>query len=283
MKNTVRREDFWEFGKDQGLMHEVIVTGRKVGAYKNFWSSLAHDKELFKKVVSMVMLDGFKASYSQRCARKIMCNNFLGIEETTQYFGVKFREEELAQLEEIPFTEKTLKERKYTHILVAGYPLSILDIDSRTPIDIFSATDYSDERFVREEKVVLKWYLINKDIEPHSRGKNYQDQLAVKWHSDEVPRTCEVVYGVLLYYLARGSYALRGMHGGMHGGDVYARCQDVISRGHRIAVGYRDDVDTCRPCLRLVDHSDDYRDVSIGLALSKTHDSEFERSLSNKW
>lgn len=41
-----------EFGKDFGLMHEVIITGRKVGADKHWWTLLIKDKALFAKVVA---------------------------------------------------------------------------------------------------------------------------------------------------------------------------------------------------------------------------------------
>ncbi len=50
-EGTVRRQ---EFGKEVGLVHEVVVTGRKVGADRAFWSTLAHDEELFRKVVGLV-------------------------------------------------------------------------------------------------------------------------------------------------------------------------------------------------------------------------------------
>ena len=43
-----------EFGSDHGLIHETIVTGRKVGAGKDFWATLAHNEELFAKVVAFV-------------------------------------------------------------------------------------------------------------------------------------------------------------------------------------------------------------------------------------
>lgn len=43
------------FGKEHGLINEVLVTGRKVGADKKFWASLAHNKELFRKVVAVVI------------------------------------------------------------------------------------------------------------------------------------------------------------------------------------------------------------------------------------
>ncbi len=51
MDTTVRHEDF---GKDLGLLHEVIVTGRKVGADRDFWARLAHDQGLLANVVTYV-------------------------------------------------------------------------------------------------------------------------------------------------------------------------------------------------------------------------------------
>lgn len=49
--DIVRQSDF---GKDVGLVHEMIVTGRKVGAASDFYAALAHDEALFRRVVEMV-------------------------------------------------------------------------------------------------------------------------------------------------------------------------------------------------------------------------------------
>jgi hypothetical protein len=43
-----------EFGKELGLVHEVVITGRKVGADKEFWKALAHDQKLFQSIVENV-------------------------------------------------------------------------------------------------------------------------------------------------------------------------------------------------------------------------------------
>lgn len=70
-EDIVRQE---EFGKDLGLIHEVVVTGRKVGATKEFWSKLAHNEDLFRSVVSQILpqelaeqniLAGWSEFYSQ--------------------------------------------------------------------------------------------------------------------------------------------------------------------------------------------------------------------------
>lgn len=42
-----------EFGRDHGVLHEAVVTGRKVGAGRGFWNSLAENKKLFGKFVGV--------------------------------------------------------------------------------------------------------------------------------------------------------------------------------------------------------------------------------------
>jgi len=44
-----------QFGEDHGLLHEAVVTGRKVGAGKDFWAALAHNEQLFARVVALVV------------------------------------------------------------------------------------------------------------------------------------------------------------------------------------------------------------------------------------
>lgn len=53
---TVRQEE--AFGRDEGVIHEAVVTGRKVGAGKAFWSGLAHDEAFFREVMGIAELHG---------------------------------------------------------------------------------------------------------------------------------------------------------------------------------------------------------------------------------
>ncbi len=62
-KNTVQQEEE-VFGKDFGLIHETIVTGRKVGAGKDFWAKLAHDENLFSRTVEFVGLGEYSVGYN---------------------------------------------------------------------------------------------------------------------------------------------------------------------------------------------------------------------------
>ncbi|NCN53103.1 hypothetical protein GW950_01415 [Candidatus Wolfebacteria bacterium] len=57
-KSMVRPEE--EFGRDFCLVKEAVITGRKVGAGKKFWSALAHNQKLFAEVVKYVQLGGYE-------------------------------------------------------------------------------------------------------------------------------------------------------------------------------------------------------------------------------
>ncbi len=50
------------FGKDLGLMHELVLAGRKLGVGSDFFSKLAHNPMLFRRVIEMVKAD--TTSYS---------------------------------------------------------------------------------------------------------------------------------------------------------------------------------------------------------------------------
>lgn len=43
-----------DFGKDLGLVHEAVITGRKVNVGKEFWAALAESPKIFGKVAPLV-------------------------------------------------------------------------------------------------------------------------------------------------------------------------------------------------------------------------------------
>jgi len=175
--------------------------------------------------------------------RKIMGRNFLSIAEVEQHFGVTYSEEQLKSLAEIPFSEATLKECKDTHILVAGFPMTILDI--RTKIyskkmeicfvprgvryRLSENGGYSAQAFAATEKVGLRWYLIRKDIVNHSfSAETFNDAKRLLGPGDVVPRACELVYATLLYFMATGERLF---------GRWYVCCIDLDLDGHQIGIG----------------------------------------------
>jgi len=43
-----------KFGTELGLMHEVLIMGRKVGADREFWKTLSRGEDMFRRVVELV-------------------------------------------------------------------------------------------------------------------------------------------------------------------------------------------------------------------------------------
>lgn len=65
-----------DFGKDVGLVHEAIITGRKVGADREFWARLAHDEEFFRKVFSFYEGNA-EVKAEDKIISRILATNFL--------------------------------------------------------------------------------------------------------------------------------------------------------------------------------------------------------------
>lgn len=223
---TVRQSE--EFGKDFGLVHEAIVTGRKVGAGKDFWSKLAHDEALFQRVVELVdPLPTVTLTVSQERAREIMGSNFHGPDQVAEHFRVRFTEDELGRLAEVPFSEDVLESCKDTHILVAGYPLSILEVKKRAKPHFWNQDWYIGEPFAKKTKPELRWYLVRKTAVPNSFSKTWAEQQELL-ETSFVPQACVMVYSIVLHFLATGERLFE---------RTYVRCQDVDSGGYRVDVG----------------------------------------------
>jgi hypothetical protein len=243
-----------DFGKDHGLIHEAVVTGRKVGAGQDFWAKLAHDEGLFRNVVALVMGNGTLAESAPSAiaaeiisksrtslnpawlrAREIMGKNFLGVEEVMTHYKVMPTVEQLDALAEIPFSETELEECKDTHLLVAGFPMTILDVrakaPSKKPKTFYSYKDawYNTQAFATDEKVGLRWYLIRKTAVDSSFSKLFDNQKRLLGPKDEVPRACELVYAVVLYFMATGERLFS---------NTYVRTITLDADGYRVNVGY---------------------------------------------
>lgn len=167
-------------------------------------------------------------------AREIMGRNLLTVEDVQRHFRVRFTDEQLAELGEIPWSEDVLQECKDTHILFPGFPLTILEIRKRAAkkgVKLFySDRDawYNDQKFARDEKVSLRWHLIRKDIVENSTNRTYDDQLALLGPDEEAAQAAAMVYTIILYFLVTGIRLFE---------HIYARCQNVTSHGSRVSVG----------------------------------------------
>jgi hypothetical protein len=135
-------------------------------------------------------------------AHKIMGENFFGVEEAMKYFGVNPSNQELVSLWRIPFPWTTLRELKDSHILVAEFPLTIVQIMDRVGSKLFDTNQsyYSRMSFANEPGWV-SWHLIRKTAAPGSKSKTWEEQRKLLNKSDRVPATRQMVYAIIGYYL----------------------------------------------------------------------------------
>lgn len=140
----------------------------------------------------------------QRKFQKIMGKeNFFGIEEAMKYFKVNPTDQDLNALAKIPFSEPVLKKLKDTHILVAVFPLSILDIRKMNAKLFHDDSRYNDESFAKE-RGKTSWQLVRKTPVPNSIWKNWPEhrELFRRLKDDEIPTTQVMVYTITGHYFA---------------------------------------------------------------------------------
>src|SRR5262249_43345915 len=121
-----------------------------------------------------------------------------GIDQVQQHFGVTYAEQQLLELIDLPWPDEVLRACASTHVLVAGYPLAIDDLQKRHPA-LFRADNGKWPFASATTQVNLRWYLIRKSWVPGSLGKTYADQLGLLPPDQEVPRACEMTFALLLH------------------------------------------------------------------------------------
>lgn len=144
-------------------------------------------------------------SVSNNRARSIMGKNFFGVEKVTKYFEVNPNHLQLAALAEIPFSEAVLAQSKDTHVLVAVFPLSILEIrakqgDARL---FYDQSWYNQEAFAKE-RGETGWHLVRKTPVEDSFSKTWDEQQALLSKDDETPSARVMTYAIIGLYLATG-------------------------------------------------------------------------------
>lgn len=103
MGNGASEEDF---GKDFGLVSEAVVTGRKVGADKKFWSRMAHDRNFFEKVIELSRIATWQEltdSANPSLTEGVFLDHGQQVEKVrslNQQYSMGFTEEDFASLGE---------------------------------------------------------------------------------------------------------------------------------------------------------------------------------------
>ena len=237
--------------------HELLLKLETAGLNEELAQRVIDSKgnDLATKVVRLIQNGGFKPTTSQKRAREIMGKNFFGVEEAIRHFGVNPTRQQLAALSKIPFSEAVLEQSKDTHVLVAVFPLSVLEIPGKVDSKLFyDQWWYNKESFAKERGEVT-WQLIRKTPVNNSTSKNWQEQQALLSKDDEVPSAQVMVYTIIGHYLATGERLFE---------HVYVRTSSVDLGGRRVAVGRFDSEG-----LDVVSHWDDNRYDYLGVSSAR--------------
>ncbi len=189
-------------------------------------------------------------------AHKIMGLNFFGIEEAIKYYGISPTPEQLDKLAEIPFSETVLQECKDTHVLIAIFPISVLDIRGKVQDKrLFYSQDWYNKQSFAKERGECSWQLILKTPVDNSTSKNWQEQQSLITKDEEVPDARIMIYTIIGHFLNTGERLFE---------KIYVRTSSVASDGRRVYVGYFVshglNVDRCW---------DDARDDYLGVASAR--------------
>ena len=213
--------------------HEMLLKLEAAGLDDELAQRVIDSKgnDLATKVVHLIENGGFEPSTSQKRAREIMGQNFFGIEEAIKHFGVNPSRMQTAILSEVPFTEEVLSVSKDTHVLVAVFPMSILDIRGKIERKLFYSHEdawYNKQMFAKD-RGEIDWRLVRKTPVENSISKSWNEQQALLDKNEEMPSAQVIVYTVIGYYLATGERLFE---------NVYVRTSSVDSGGDRVGLGY---------------------------------------------
>lgn len=184
--------------------------------------------ELALKVIRLIVNGGFEPSTSQKLAREIMGRNMFGVEEAIRFFGVNSSKQQLAYLAEVPWNEEVLRSVKDTHLLVAVFPMSILDIRGHVDKSLFYIQDWYNKQSFAKDKGEVGWQLVRKEPIANSTTKTWNEQQVLLGKDEETPSAQIMVYSIIGHFLATGEKLFE---------KVYIRTSSLGSDGDRVCVG----------------------------------------------
>lgn len=179
----------------------------------------------------MNVLTGGTQSESQLRAAEIMGNNYVGLDQAEECFGVEYTREQRSTLLDIPFTEEILRRCQGSHFLFPGYPLSIAEMRERKAHDFERQNWYKREDFARKVVVPTEWCLLrlggrSYPQEKVGQGKNEGEFLGP---DEELASASMAIFGTIL--------RLKAAKKSLFGGWNFGRCRDLSSEGQHVCVG----------------------------------------------
>jgi len=244
--------------------HEVLLKLEAAGLDDELAQRVINSKgnDLATKVVKLIQNGGFdggaKPSTSQGLARAIMGQNFYGPWEAFDHFGIKPLDCDLDYLNMVPFDSDVLRASRNTHVLVAVFPMSILDIRDKEVRKLFYSRHgdawYNKQAFAKD-KGKLGWQLVRKVPIADSTNLTWSQQQLLLGKDEETPTARVMVYMIIGHFLKTRERLFENIH---------VRCSDLDSGGVRVVVGCFD-----AGGLSVADWDDDRHDGNIGLSAAR--------------
>jgi hypothetical protein len=210
-----------------GRAAKLLRVLREAGLPEEVLQTPIDDPNMRKRLVRFWLSGGCEHTTSQKVARQIMGRNFFnffGVEEAVTHFGVK-----PSTYQTVPFTQATLEQCKETHVLVAVFPLSIVEICAKVSQHrLFSNLKWYGQHAFANEKGEIEWKLIRKKAIERSINKTWPEQQALLAGNEETPTARVMVYTIIGHFLATGKRLFE---------KTSVRCSDVDSNSGHIGVG----------------------------------------------
>jgi hypothetical protein len=179
-------------------------------------------------------------------AKEIMGEAFVDCRTMAAYYGHTLTNEERDRLDWISFSEETLQKSRETHILVPGFPMTIAEIRAKVPAAFTSRFwdsgrhgPYFDDDIgaAANEKVRLQWFLLRRNIVQGSTSKTYDEAVRMLGPDEELPRACELVNAMVVYWLATGTKLFSGLYS--HSSSLVLPCDGTYLRDDGVIAKHR--------------------------------------------
>lgn len=230
--STVRHK---EFGADHGLIHEAVITGRKVGAGEEFWKALAHDQEAFRRALKAVLREQNEQGERVSLSQAIRIMGHANVYRPTHVCRVLGGDYDPELVKRVPFSAQTLQAAVGTHLLVAVAPLSLVEIHGKCSEVFYSNRNpwfaESEQQFAHV-RPQAGWYLIRKEEVPGSIRMGWSEQQALLSDDEYVPSIAVLAQAAVLHYKRSGERLF---------GRFWVRTADVTAEGYRAGVRFDPD------------------------------------------
>jgi hypothetical protein len=214
---------------------EFLKAFQKAGGTSQDLQTVIESKgnEKATEMVNLLQNGLYEPTPSHKAAKEIMGNNYFGPEDVAKYLGVRPTRKQLSALAEIPYSKATLLECKNTHLLIAVFPMSLMEMLSNKLFAAVFDTEAAEKtkKEFRNQMFALDpgeigWCLVRKSPEKDSLQKEWIQQLQILGEKNRVASARVVVYAIVSHFLKTGERLFND-------GYVHLRCVETEAISNR--------------------------------------------------